>query len=111
MGQTCASVASDPAWSQYGAHIGVVGCTRVGLTYDVEDYERDYAETISQEIVKLMQCLCTSPGDTLNTNSFDTVLGKMVGIVVAGALLKTARYMKAGGFRNIVIIQMSSVNI
>jgi hypothetical protein len=83
----------------------------VGLAYDVEDYERDYAERTSQEIVKLMECLCTSPGETLDTTWFDTVLDKIVGIVVDGALLKTARYMKAGRFRNIIIIMRDPARI
>ena len=87
---------SDPSWVKYGARIGVVGCMHVGLTDYVEYYERHYAERTSQDIIKLIECLCTSPGDTLNTKLFDTVLDNIVGIVVDGALLKTARYMKAG---------------
>ena len=50
-----ASAASDPSWLQYGARIGVVGCVHVGLTYVVEDYDRDYAERTSQDIVELME--------------------------------------------------------
>ena len=43
------------------ACIGVVACTLAGLAYNVDDYEHDYAERTSQDIVKLLQCLCTAP--------------------------------------------------
>ena len=50
-----------------------------------------------------MECLCASLGDTLNTKLFDTVLGKIVAIVVDG---ETLRYMKVGRFRTTIIIIM-----
>ena len=58
-----------------------------------------------------MECPCSSPGETLDTTWFDTVLDKVVGIVVDGALLQAARYMKAGRFRNIIIIMRDPAHI
>ena len=80
--------AGDPFWLQYGAQIGVVGCMPVGLEYDMDDYDRDYAERTCEEIVNLIKRLCTP--QTLDAQWFESVLAKVAGIVVDGALLKTS---------------------
>ena len=54
----------------------------------MEEYERDYAERTSEEIVNLMQRFCTPRGEALDVQWFESVLAKVAGIVVDGALLK-----------------------
>ena len=104
-------VAGDPSWLRYGARIGVVGCMPVGLEYGMDDYERDYAERTCEEIVDLITRLCTPHGETLDAQRLESVLAKVAGIVVDGALLKTARYMKASRFQNIVIIMRDPAHV
>lgn len=103
--------ASDPSWLKYGARTGVVGCMPMGLGKKLEDYEQDYAERTSGEVLKLLERLCTPAGSSLDQTWFTTILDKVGGIVVDGALLKTARYMKAGRFRNIKIIMRDPAHI
>ena len=102
---------ADPSRLPYGARIGVVGCMPVGLASDMADHERDYAERTSEGVVKLLERLCTPRCEALDHRFFDAVLDKVVGIVVDGALLKTAQYMKADRFRNIVIIMRDPAHI
>ena len=113
--QTCFdavdSEKSDSTWLPYGARIGVVGCMPMGLTYNLEDYERDYAERTCEEIVKLLERLLTPVGETLDTTFFDDVVKKVVGVVADGALMKTARYMKAHKFTNMIIIMRDPAHI
>ena len=78
---------------------------------DMADHERDYAERTSEAVVKLLERLCTPRCEALGRTFFNAVLDKVVGIVVGGALLKTAKYMKAGRFRNIVIIMRDPAHI
>ena len=103
--------AGDITLLKYGARIGVVGCMPVGLEKTLADYERDYAERTSEEVIKLLERMCTPHGDSLDQVFFNAVLGKVVGIVVDGALLKTARYMKAGRLQNIIIIMRDPAHI
>ena len=103
--------AGDITLLQYGARIGVVGCMPVGLEKALRDYERDYAERTSEDVIKLLGRMCTPHGDSLDQAFFNAVLGKVVGIVVDGALLKTGRYMKAGIFPNIIIIMRDPAHI
>jgi len=105
------SCKKDPTWLHYGARIGVVGCMPVGLRYDLDDYERDYAERTCEEIIKLLQRLCTPAGETLDATFFDDVVRKVAGVVVDGALLKTARYMKEWRFPGIRIIMRDPSHI
>ena len=103
--------ARDPTWLLYGARIGVVGCMPVGLNYELSDYERDYGERTCEEVVKLLRRLCTPAREPLDATFFDDVCIKVRGVVVDGALLKTARYMKAYRFPNIVIIMRDPAHI
>ena len=68
----------------------------VGLDSDMADHERDYAERTSEEVVKLLERLCTPRYEALDHTFFDAVSDKVMGIVVDGALLNIAQYMKAG---------------
>ena len=52
------------------------------------DCERDYAERTSEEIVNLMQRSCTPRGEALDVKWFESVLARVAGIVVDGALQK-----------------------
>ena len=56
----------------------------------MEDCERDYAERTSEEIVNLMQRSCTPRGEALDVKWFESVLARVAGIVVDGALQKNA---------------------
>ena len=103
--------ARDPTWLRYGARIGVVGCMPMGITHELKDYERDYAERTCEEVVGLLKRLCTPAGETLDATFWDDVVKKVVGVVVDGALLKTARYMKAYVFLCIVIIMRDPSHI
>ena len=105
------SAAGDPCCLRYGARIGVFGCTPAGLETGMEDCERDYAERTSEEIVNLTQRFCTPRGEALDVQWFGRVLAKVAGVVVDGALLKTAQYMKAGRFPNIVIIMRDPAHV
>jgi len=105
------SCEKDTTWLPYGARIGVVGCMPVGIRYDLNDYERDYGERTCEEIVKLLQRLCTPAGETLDATLFDDVVRKVAGVVVDGALLKTARYMKEYRFPGIRIIMRDPSHI
>ena len=82
------SAAGDPCCLRDGAQIGVFGCTPVGLETGMEDYERDYAERTSEEIVNLMQRSCAPRGEALDVKWFESVLARVAGIVVDGALQK-----------------------
>ena len=105
------SAAADPCWQRYGAWMGVFGCMPAGLETGMEEDERDYAERTCEEIVNLMQRFCTPRGEALDVQWFGRVLAKVAGVVVDGALLKTAQYMKAGRFRNIVIIMRDPAHV
>ena len=110
-GRSASTPERDSTWLRYGARIGVVGCMPAGLNYGLDDYERDYAERTCEEVIKLLQRLCAPAGDTSDTTLFEDVLRKIAGVVVDGALLKTARYMKAYRFPNIVIIMRDPAHI
>ena len=104
-------VARNPTWLLHGARIGVVGCMPMGLNYDLSDYERDCAERTCEEVVKLLRRLCTPAREPLDATFFDDVCKSVRGLVLDGALLKTARYLKAYRFANIVIIVRDPAHI
>ena len=94
----------DPTYREYGARMGIVGCMPAGLHYDLADYERDYAEKTASEVGHMIERLCKPAGDTVDSALLDGVLLKIKGIVVDGALLKTAHFLKATKMPNICII-------
>ncbi|MCP4243196.1 MAG: hypothetical protein GY772_21790, partial [bacterium] len=70
----------------------------------VEDYERDYAEKTAQEVLNMIQRLCTPRSDVFDTVLFEDVLAKTFGLVVDGALLKTGQQLKATRMPHIRLI-------
>ncbi len=101
----------DPTLLPYGARIGVIGCMPTGLSSTLEDFERDYAEKTAEEVLKLISAACTPEGDVLDEVLFDSVLAKTRGLVVDGALLKTAHQLKATRMRNVSIIMRDPAHI
>ena len=83
----------------------------MGLNYDLSEYERDYAEQTCEGVVKLLRRLCTPAREPLDATFFDDVCKSVRGLVLDGALLKTARYLKAYTFANIVIIMRDPAHI
>ena len=62
-------------------------------------------------MLRLFERVRIARRDALDHAFFDAMLDKVRGIVVDGALLNTAQYMKAGRFRNIVIIMSDPAHI
>ena len=97
-------LSTDPTWIPYGARIGIAGCVPIGRG-DKSDYERDYAERAAAEIMKMIGRLCTQrPGSCVDAGLKEHVLDVSGGIVVDGALLKTARVLKEQWMKHIRII-------
>ena len=109
---TSMSVSSaDPTVLPYGARMGIVGCKPVGRSSTIEDYERDYAERTSEDVLHMLRLLCTPAGDGVDNVLFQSVLGKTRGIVVDGALLKTARHLRSTAMPQISIIMRDPAHI
>ena len=91
----------------YGARWGVVGCLPCGqgpVPRRLADYERDYAERTAEEVEKLLAALCTPAGDTLDAPLLNALLGKVRGLVIDGALLKTAQLLRSGKMPNVALV-------
>lgn len=94
---------TDPTMLRYGARVGVVGCMPMGRD-SMSEYERDYAERTVDEVLAIIARLCTPAGDSLDDALYASTLEKVCGVVVDGALLKTAKRLKASKMPNIRII-------
>ena len=91
----------------YGARWGVIGCLPCGsgsVPRRLADWERDYAERTADEVEKILAALCTPAGDTLDEALYQAVLRKVRGIVVDGALLKTAQLLRSGRMPNVSLV-------
>ena len=75
---------ADPTVLPYGARMGVVGCLPVGRSSTPEDYERDYAERTSEDVLHMLRVLCTPAGDHVDDALYQSVLANTRGIVVGG---------------------------
>ena len=89
---------------EYGASILIIGCARAGQELEVRDYERDYAERTASEVLAMIRRLCTPLGEVTDEVLYKGILRKVRGIVVDGALLKTAQVLQTGDMPRIVII-------
>jgi len=70
----------------------------------MHDWERGYAEKTANEVLKMIERLCTPYGDVLDAVLFDDILTKTRGLVVDGALLKTGKLLRDSKMPNIVLI-------
>ena len=110
---TCfdAVTSGDPTLLPYGARIATVGCIPVGRSCSPEDFDRDYAERTAEHVLQLIARLCTPAGDVRDETLYQAALRKTRGLVVDGALLKTAQILIAKGMSNVVLVMRDPSHI
>lgn len=106
-GQPCLDAGSTRTFA-YGARWGVVGCLPCDGGAEghprLDDWERDYAERTSAEVVKLLRSLCAPEGEAVDEALMNGILRKVRGLVVDGALLKTCQVLRSGPMPNVALV-------